>query len=99
MIDISLWWVWIIGALLLAILEVVAPAQLFLGFAIGAALVGLGLLAGVPALVGLPEIVASVPAMLLIFAVLSLVAWLALRPLMGIRHGQAKHFEHDINED
>ena len=99
MIDISLWWVWIIAALLLAMLEVVAPAQIFLGFALGAAAVGLGLLAGVPELAGLPEVVNSVPTMLLIFAVLSLVAWLILRPLMGVRHGQVKHFEHDINED
>ena len=36
----SLWWVWMVGALLLAILEVMAPAQIFLGFAIGAAGVG-----------------------------------------------------------
>ncbi len=89
----SIWWVWIVGALLLAILEVVAPAQIFLGFAIGAAGVGAALLLGVPGLAS------STPLMLLTFAVLSLIAWLLLRPLMGIREGQVKHFEHDINED
>ena len=89
----SLWWVWMVGALLLAILEVVAPAQIFLGFALGAAGVGVALLLGVPGLAG------STPFMLLLFAVLSLIAWLVLRPLMGIRKGQVKHFEHDINED
>ena len=89
----SLWWVWMVGALVLAILEVIAPAQIFLGFAAGAAGVGLALLIGIP---GLAE---SLPAMLLVFAVLSLVAWLLLRPLLGIRKGQAKHFERDINED
>ena len=89
----SLWWVWMVGALVLAILEVLAPAQIFLGFAIGAAGVGLALLVGIPGLSG------SLPALLLIFAVLSLVAWLALRPLMGVRKGQVKHFEHDINEE
>ena len=31
----SLWWVWMVGALLMAILEVLAPAQIFLGFAVG----------------------------------------------------------------
>ena len=36
----SLWWVWMVGALALAILEVLAPAQIFLGFAAGAAGVG-----------------------------------------------------------
>ena len=89
----SLWWVWMVGALVLAILEFLAPAQIFLGFAIGAAGVGLALLVGIPGLSG------SLPALLLIFAVLSLVAWLALRPLMGVRKGQVKHFEHDINEE
>ena len=93
MIDWSLWWVWMVGALLLAILEVIAPAQIFLGFAAGAAGVGLALLIGIPGLAG------SLPMMLLVFAVLSLVAWLLLRPLLGVRKGQVKHFEHDINED
>lgn len=89
----SIWWAWIIGALFLAILEVVAPAQIFLGFAVGAAGVGLALAMDVPGLAG------SIPAITLLFAVLSLIAWLLLRPLMGVRKGQAKHFEHDINED
>lgn len=89
----SLWWVWMVGAMLLAILEVVAPAQIFLGFAVGAAGVGLGLL------IGIPSLGTSLPLMLLIFAVISLVAWLVLRQVLGIREGQVKHFRHDINED
>lgn len=89
----SLWWVWMVGALLLGILEVVAPAQIFLGFAAGAAGVGLGLL------VGIPGLATSVPVMLLIFAVLSLIAWLIIRRAVGVRQGQVKVFEHDINED
>lgn len=89
----SLWWVWTVGALLLAILEVVAPAQIFLGFAVGAAGVGLALLLGIPGLAG------SVPMMILIFAILSLVAWLVIRRAVGIRKGQVKVFNHDINED
>ncbi len=89
----SIWWVWMIGALVLAILEVLVPAQVFLGFAIGAALVGLALLAGIPGLAG------SAPALALAFAVASLVAWVLVRRLMGIRKGQVKHFDHDINED
>jgi len=88
----SLWWVWMVGAILLAILEVLAPAQIFLGFAAGAAGVGLALLFGVPGLSS------SVPALILTFAVLSLIAWLVLRPLMGVREGQVKHFDHDIND-
>lgn len=89
----SLWWVWMVGAVLLAILEVVAPAQIFLGFAIGAAGVGAALLVGVPGLAG------SMPALALTFAVISLIGWLVLRRAMGIREGQVKVFEHDINED
>ncbi|MXW85711.1 MAG: hypothetical protein F4103_02330 [Boseongicola sp. SB0673_bin_14] len=89
----SIWWVWMIGALILAILEVLVPAQVFLGFAIGAALVGLALLVGIPGLAG------SAPALALAFAVASLFAWVLVRRLMGIRKGQVKHFDHDINED
>ena len=89
----SVWWVWIIGALALATLEVLAPAQIFLGFAAGAAGVGLALALGIPGLAG------SVPAISLLFAVLSLIAWLLLRPLLGVRKGQVKHFETDVNDD
>ncbi|MDE0523191.1 MAG: hypothetical protein OXH79_14665 [Boseongicola sp.] len=89
----SIWWVWMIGALILAILEVLVPAQVFLGFAIGAALVGLALLVGIPGLAG------SLAALALTFAVASLLAWILVRRLMGIRKGQVKHFDHDINED
>ena len=89
----SLWWIWIIAGLALAIMEVLVPVQIFLGFALGAAGVGAALLLGVPGLAG------SIPALCLTFAVLSLAAWLILRPLMGVRKGQVKHFEHDINED
>lgn len=89
----SFWWVWMVAAILLAILEVVAPAQIFLGFAIGAASVGLALLLGVPGLGG------SLPWMLLTGAILSLVAWLVIRRLAGVRDGQVKILDRDINED
>ena len=88
----SLWWVWIVGAVLLAIIEVLAPAQIFLGFAIGAGLVGGALLIGIPGLAG------SLPALTLTFGVASLIGWLATRRLMGVREGQVKTFDHDINE-
>ncbi|MGR3514557.1 MAG: NfeD family protein [Paracoccaceae bacterium] len=89
----SLWWVWMVGALIVAILEVIAPAQIFLGFAIGAAGVGFALLFGVPGLATSP------PMMLLLFSVISLIAWLVIRRAVGVRKGQVKVFEHDINED
>ncbi len=89
----SIWWVWIIAALLLATLEVVAPAQIFLGFAVGALGVGLALWGGV---LGLAN---SLPLTVLVFAILSLVAWIAVRRLVGVRKGQVKVWETDINED
>ena len=44
---------------------------------------------------GLP---ASLPLLALIFAVISVVAWLALRRSMGIREGQVKIWDRDIND-
>ena len=89
----STWWTWIIAAMILAILEVFLPAQILLGFAIGAVGVGLGLLIGFPGLAG------SIPALMLAFAVMSLIGWLVLRRLLGVYKGQVKVWERDVNED
>ncbi len=89
----SLWWVWIVGALSLAVLEVLAPAQIFLGFAVGAAVTGLALLIGIPGLAG------SLPLTMLVFAVFSLISWIVVRRVVGIREGQVKVWDRDINED
>ncbi|UWQ80614.1 hypothetical protein K3725_06320 [Leisingera sp. S132] len=85
----ALWWVWGAGALVLAILEVLAPGFVFLGFAIGAAVVALLLLAGA----GI-----TLPPLLLSFAALSLAAWLVMRKLFALPKGQVKTFNHDIND-
>ncbi len=87
------WWLWMVGALALAIVEVLIPAQIFLGFAVGAALTGLGLAIGVPGLAG------SLPLTLVVFAVLSLIAWIVIRRVLGVRPGQVKIWDRDINED
>ena len=87
------WWIWMVGALALAIVEVLIPAQIFLGFAVGAALTGLGLAIGVPGLAG------SLPVTLVVFAALSLVAWVIIRRIVGVRPGQVKIWDRDINED
>lgn len=89
----AIWWVWIIAALALATLEVVAPAQIFLGFAVGALGVGAGIFVGVPGLAN------SLPVTSIVFAVLSLVAWIGVRRLVGVREGQVKVWKKDINED
>lgn len=86
----TIWWVWLAAALLLAILEILVPAFLFLGFAIGAALVGLAMLG--------PLALLSPAMILLIFAGLSLAVWLMLRKIFALPHGQVKRFDRDINE-
>ncbi len=86
----TIWWVWLAAALALAILEVLAPGFVFLGFAIGACLVGLGLLGPLSAL--------SVSGIILVFAALSLVSWLVLRKIFALPQGSVKTFDHDIND-
>lgn len=85
------WWIWMVLALVLAALEVVLPTYIFLGFAIGAAVTGVFLLVGGSAVVGVPAIV-------LIFALASLAGWVAVRLSLGVRDGQVKTFDRDIND-
>ena len=88
-------WAWIAAALILGILEVFAPGYVFLGFAIGAALTGITLWGS-----GADSAIASsLPMLLVCFAVLSLIAWVLLRRFLGIRKGQVKIIDRDINED
>lgn len=86
----SLWWVWAAAALVLAILEVLVPGFVFLGFAIGAGAVALLLLnTGLGLGLGL---------LLLIFAGLSLLAWLGLRRVFALPGAGPRTFDRDINE-
>lgn len=86
----SIWWVWLSAALILAIVEVAVPGFIFLGFAIGAAVVGVLLMLGLTFVLSW---------LLVVFAVISLISWIVLRRTIGIRRGQARTFYHDINED
>lgn len=88
----SLWWVWASAALILAILEVMVPGFIFLGFAIGAAIVGAGLF-----VLGMGGL-GSIPVVMVIFAALSLAAWLILRRVFSLKTGQVKTFYTDIND-
>ncbi|MBV7397443.1 NfeD family protein [Mameliella sediminis] len=90
----NVWWVWMAGGIALAILELLAPGFIFLGFAIGALAMGLLFL-----LTGGTMLGGSLPLTLLTFAILSLVAWFALRQAMGVRKGQTRIWDRDINED
>jgi membrane protein implicated in regulation of membrane protease activity len=86
----NVWWVWLAAAAVLAILELLVPAYVFSGFAVGAGVVGLAMWAGLD----LPW-----PWLLLICGIVALIAWLAMRKAMGVRRGQVKIWDRDINED
>ena len=85
------WWVWMIAGAVLAMLEVVIPGFILLGFAIGAAVTGillwLGILGG------------SLAVLLFVFALAALGGWAALRRVLGVRRGQIKLWDRDINEN
>lgn len=83
-------WAWVVAGIALGVLEILAPGYVFLGFAIGAIIVGALLWVGI--------LGAGLPALLLVFAVVSLVAWWLLRRVFGIRHGQIKIWDRDIND-
>ncbi|MEL6596531.1 MAG: hypothetical protein AAFQ47_11380 [Pseudomonadota bacterium] len=87
------WWTWAVAALVMGILEIIAPAFVLLGFAIGAGVVAVLLLIGGPAFVG-----GTVPMAVVIFASVSLVAWLVLRKVFALKTGQVKTFDTDINQ-
>lgn len=86
----TLWWVWAASALVLGILEILVPGFVFLGFAIGAAAVALLLLVSGGSW--------GLPLLLLIFAGLSLAAWLLMKRLFALPKGQVKTFDRDIND-
>lgn len=89
------WWVWIAAGLVLAIVEVMVPGFLFAGFALGAVVTGAIIGLGLP---GAGWMGASLINALVVFAVLSVIAWLAMRAVLGVRSGQVKKIDHDIND-
>jgi len=85
------WWVWVVVGIILGVLELLAPAFVLLGFAIGTVITGILLALGV--------LGPSLPVLLLVAAVISLLAWLGLRKIFGLRRGQVKIYHHDINDN
>lgn len=89
------WWAWALAAAGLALLELVVPAWVCLGFAIGAAAMALLLAFGGPlALI----LAGSWPAAALVFAALSGIAWALLRHWLGVGRGQVRIWKRDIND-
>ncbi|WP_108258688.1 NfeD family protein [Mangrovicoccus ximenensis] len=89
-------WIWLLAAVVLGIGEVLLPGYILLGFAIGALAVGILLSVGGPFAAVLAG---SVPALALVFALVSLVAWLGLRRWGSGRGPRSKRFDYDINDD
>ena len=89
------WWAWGMLAALMGILELIVPGYIFLGFSIGAMAMAGAFLIGDPVASWLPE---GLPALALVFALLSVLAWFALRALFRLPKGQVKTFDYDIND-
>lgn len=85
----TLWWVWVSVALILGLVEILAPGNIFLGFALGA-------LAMVPVVLIMPG--AGVSLLLALFAGLSLLGWIILRIVFKRQSSGARIVERDINE-
>lgn len=79
------------AALLLATLEVLVPGYIFLGFAVGSLFVGVMLALQIP--------LGGLPIMLVVFAALSLAAYLAMRRIFGLKTGSVKIWDRDINDN
>ena len=87
---ISIWWVWVVVAVGLGVLEVLLPSFIFLGFAIAAII--MAVIVGISGGMG--------PALaIFIFAVLALVAWLLLRAKFGTSEKDVKVWRDDINKN
>lgn len=84
-------WYWLITSLILAALELAAPGWIFLGIAGAVAVMGLALLSGLWT--------AGLPLTLVVAAILSGVIWLLLRRLIGVREGQVRIWDRDINDN
>tara|TARA_R110002020_G_scaffold95937_6_gene230026 strand:- start:13584 stop:13859 length:276 start_codon:yes stop_codon:yes gene_type:complete len=86
----QIWWVWLSAALVLALVELMVPASVFLGFALGALA-----MAGVVA----TGLVTHTPILLAVFAALSLVAWIVLKRIFRNQTTAARIVTRDINEN
>ncbi|WP_295316411.1 hypothetical protein [Roseobacter sp.] len=92
MVDalLSLWWIWVAVALVLGIIEVLAPGFIFLGFALGAlvtaALVAFGY-------------VPSAAVLFAVFGGVSLLAWVGLRFAFRGQTSGARIVTRDINDN
>ncbi len=85
-----IWWVWLSAALALALIELIAPTSIFLGFALGAL--------AMAAIVAFTT-VTNTSALLALFAGLSLLAWVVLKLAFKNQSSGARIVTGDINEN
>lgn len=83
-------WLWVVAALILAALELFAPGWVFMGLAAAVGLMGVLLISGFWT--------AGLPVTLVVTAALSGVVWLILRRVAGVRRGQVRIWDRDIND-
>ena len=86
----GIWWLWVAIALVLGLVEVLAPGFIFLGFALGAL--------ATAGLVGLSGAL-SAPLLLAFYAGVSLLAWIGLRFAFRRQSSGARIITRDINDD
>ncbi|WP_231565672.1 pectate lyase [Paracoccus sanguinis] len=84
-------WLWIIAALLLALIEMILPGYVFLGLAAAVGVMGVVLLAGLWDW--------GLPAALVVTAVLSGVAWFGFSRMAGVDRSRTRIWHRDINDN
>lgn len=86
----GVWWVWMALALVLALAEVLLPGFIFLGFAVGALI-----------MTGVVVVFSDLtpPALLAIFALLSLLSWIGLRQVFKKQSSGARIVTDDVNDN
>ena len=89
------WWAWALAAVAFALLEAVIPGYAFLGLAIGAGLIAVGL----PTAAALGFAEPTLTTLLLTCAVTALIAWLLMRRFFAAPSGQVKIWRRDINKN
>ena len=83
------WWVWLSAALALALIELVVPTSIFLGFALGALV-----MTGVVVF----STITNTSALPALFAGLSLIAWIVLKLAFKSQSSGARIVKRDIND-
>ncbi|MEM6339907.1 MAG: hypothetical protein AAF729_02055 [Pseudomonadota bacterium] len=100
-VIVETWWIWLAAGLALAVIELLLPSFIFLGFAIGAA--AMAVIVGIlqMPMSGLVTLLPSpfTPSFAIaLFAGLSLLAWIGLRVVFGSPFANVRKIEHDIND-